>query len=136
MSFLKELKSWIGLDPDSTTRKEDVSENKPLFVYVKIPANLGPVDRGEMFEDPLQRALESGAIGTITGGGSQLGEMDEAGHREIEFCDIDLELYDAVKGLEVLRHELARLQAPPGTIMTYELEGREWEDPVYPPKPS
>ena len=58
MGFLKELKSWIGLDPESITRMNEVSETKPLFVYIKIPGNFDPMDRGELFEDPLQEALD------------------------------------------------------------------------------
>ena len=47
MSFLKEVKSWLGLDPDATTNEKDVSEANPLFVYVRIPADLDPLERGE-----------------------------------------------------------------------------------------
>ena len=128
MSFLKEIKSWIGLDPESITRMNEVSETNPLFVYIKIPGNLGPMDRGDLFEDPLQEALDKEHLGEITGGGSQL--SDESGN-SIEFCGIDVDLYDAVNGLALLRRELARLQVPQGTMLLYELDGREWEEPVY-----
>ena len=128
MGFLKELKSWIGLDPESITRINEVSETNPLFAYIKIPGNLGPMDRGELFEDPLQAALDKEHLGEITGGGSQL--ADETGN-SIEFCGIDVDLYDAVKGLALLRRELVRLQAPPGTALLYELDGQEWEEPLY-----
>jgi hypothetical protein len=36
------------------------------------------------------------------------------------------------KGIAVLRSELVRLQAPLGTVLIYELNGQEFEDPVYP----
>ena len=72
MSFLKEIKGWLGLDPDSVTPADQVNKENPLFVYIKIPADLGPMDRGEQFEDPLQEALDKAVLGTITGGGSQL----------------------------------------------------------------
>jgi hypothetical protein len=130
MSFLKEIKSWIGLDPESITRMNEVSESKPLFVYIKIPGDLDPMDRGELFEDPLQEALDKERLGEITGGGSQLSEPSESGN-SIEFCGIDVDLYDAVRGLALLRNELVRLKAPPGTMLLYELDGREWEEPIY-----
>ena len=130
MSFLKEIKSWIGLDPESITRMNEVSETKPLFVYIKIPGDLDPMDRGELFEDPLQEALDKERLGEITGGGSQLSEPSESGN-SIEFCGIDVDLYDAVRGLALLRNELVRLKAPPGTMLLYELDGREWEEPIY-----
>ena len=131
MGFLKEIKGWLGLDPDSSTRVDQVSKNSPLFVYIKILADLGPVERGERFEDPLQEALEKENLGAITGGGSQLSADNEDGQRSIEFCGIDVDLYDAVKGLALLRRELVRLQAPHGTELLYELDGNEWEEPVY-----
>jgi hypothetical protein len=131
MSFLKALKGWLGLDPDSTTRTEDVSKSNPLFVYIKIPGNLGPMDRGEMFEDPLQDALDKNNLGEITGGGSQLADPDADKENTIEFCGIDVDIYEPVNGLACLRRELIRLQAPKGTLLLYELDGREWEEPIY-----
>jgi hypothetical protein len=131
MSFLKEIKGWLGLDPDSITPANQVNKENPLFVYIKIPADLGPMDRGEQFEDPLQDALEKERLGTITGGGSQLSHPDEDGHRTVEYCGIDVDLYDAVNGLQLLRRELKRLQAPSDTMLLYELEGHDWEEPVY-----
>lgn len=130
MGFLKEIKSWIGLDPESITRMNEVSETKPLFVYIKIPGDLDPMDRGELFEDPLQEALDKERLGEITGGGSQLSDPSES-ENSIEFCGIDVDLYDAVIGLALLRNELVRLKAPPGTMLLYELDGREWEEPIY-----
>lgn len=130
MGFLKEIKSWIGLDPESITRMNEVSETKPLFVYIRIPGDLDPMDRGELFADPLQEALDKERLGEITGGGSQLSDPTESGD-SIEFCGIDVDLYDAARGLALLRNELLRLQAPPGTMLLYELDGREWEEPIY-----
>jgi hypothetical protein len=131
MSFLKEIKSWLGLDPDSITPANQVNKNNPLFVYIKIPADLGPMDRGEQFEDPLQEVLDKERLGTITGGGSLLSDPDEDGLRKIEYCGIDVDLYDALNGLQLLRRELVRLQAPANTMLLYELDGHNWEDPVY-----
>lgn len=132
MGFIKELKSWLGLDPDSVTKEDEVSEANPLLVYVKIPAALQPLERGELFEDPLQQALEREELGTVTGGGSQLSDEDSEGHRRIEFCGIDIGLYKPAKGLALLRSELVRLNAPPGTALLYELNGSEWDEPIYP----
>jgi hypothetical protein len=129
-SFLKVLKGAIGLDPDARsparpTRKE------PLFVYVKIPANIAPLERGDRFEDPLQAALEAADLGEITGGGSQLGEPDPDGRPTIEFCGIDVNLFNRDQGIALLRQELVRLGAPAGTVLLYEVEGREYEQPVH-----
>ncbi len=131
MGFLKEIKTWLGLDPDSKTAVVQVNQSNPLFVYIKIPEDIHPVERGERFEDPLQEALEQENLGTISGGGSLLSAPDENGHRVIEYCGIDVDLYDAPRGLALLRRELVRLKAPEGTTLLYELDGREWEEPVY-----
>lgn len=39
------------------------------------------MERGELFEDPLQEALDKEHLGEITGGGSQLSDPDESGTR-------------------------------------------------------
>ncbi|HMC31384.1 MAG TPA: hypothetical protein VKL99_11165, partial [Candidatus Angelobacter sp.] len=106
----------------------------PLFVYIKMPGDIDPEDRWERFADPLQQALEKDALGAVTGGGSQFSEPDENGNDFVEFCGIDVDLYDAVKGLALLRRELARLQVPPGTVLLYELDAKEWEEPIYRPE--
>jgi hypothetical protein len=131
MGFLREIKSWLGHDPDSNTAPSQVSRDSPMFVYIKIPGDFGPMDRGELFEDPIQMALDKESLGQITGGGSQFSAPDEDGEDFVEFCGIDIDLYDVVNGLALLRRELIRLQAPQDTSLLYELEGREWEEPVY-----
>jgi hypothetical protein len=131
MGFLRELKGWLGLDPDAITRVDQVSKDDPLFVYIKIPADIQPLDRSNLFEVPLQAALEKEELGTITGGGSQL--ANESGN-QIDFCGIDVDLYEAAPGLQLLRRELVRLNAPHGTMLLYELNGDEWEEPVHRPE--
>jgi len=128
MSFLKEVKSWIGLDPDSVTVKDQVSEENPLFVYVKIPGNIGPMERGKRFEDPLQGALSREHLGEVTGGGSQLADEDTS---TILFCGLDIDVYDVERGIALLRRELIRLKAPMDTFLLYEVNGQEFEDPLY-----
>jgi len=130
MGFLKELKGWLGRDSDSATHETDFNEDNPLFVYVKIPGHVEPMERGEKIEDPLQEALARSGFGNITGGGSQLSEEDSEGRRSIEFCGIDVDLYQMVEGLALLRRELVRLETPPGTVLLYEVNGQEYEEPI------
>ena len=130
MSFLKELKSWVGLDPDAITSGKEVDRENPLFVYIKLPVAIGPLDRGELFEDPIQETLEAASLGNITGGGSQLSDADAQGKRSIDFCGTDVDLYDVERGLALLRRELLRIEAPPGTLLRYELDGQEYEEPI------
>ena len=132
MRFSKESNG--GPDPKSHTLRDEVSQENPLFVYIKMPGDIDPEDRWERFADPLQQALEKDDLGEVTGGGSQFSEPDENGNDFVEFCGIDVDLYDAVKGLALLRRELARLQVPPGTVLLYELDAKEWEEPIYRPE--
>ena len=131
MRFLKPTNGSSRPDPNLKTRPHQVSRDNPLFVYVRIPGDLDPQDRWDRFADPLQQALEKEDLGAVTGGGTQFSEPDEDGNDFVEFCGIDVDLYDAVKGLALLRRELVRLQVPPGTMLLYELDGHEWEEPVY-----
>ena len=128
MSFLKEVKSWIGMNPDSVTLKDQVSKGNPLFVYVKIPGNIGPMERGKRFEDPLQGALSREHLGEVTGGGSQLADEDTS---TILFCGLDIDVYEVERGIALLRRELIRLKAPRDTFLLYEVNGQEFEDPLY-----
>lgn len=105
--------------------------SEPLFVYVRIPAPIMPLERGERFEDPLDAALRKADLGEVTGGGTGLSEPDAQGRHGIEYCGIDVDLYDPVKGIPFLRAELARLAVPRGTVLEYELEGQSHQLPVY-----
>ena len=118
-------------DPKSNTLTNQANHQNPLFVYVRIPGDMDPQDRWERFSVPLQQALEKEDLGAVTGGGTQFSEPDENGDDFVEFCGIDVDLYNAVKGLALLRQELVRLRVPAGTALLYRLEGREWEEPVY-----
>jgi hypothetical protein len=131
MSFLKEMRDLIRPGTASDTRAEKVGPSNPLFVYVKMPGDLDPTDREELFAEPLREALEREGLGTVTGGGSCFSPPDQEGEREVEFCGLDVDLYNAEKGFVLLSSELIRLNAPPGTMLLYELEGQEYEEPIY-----
>jgi hypothetical protein len=82
------------------------------FFYVRIPANIGPLERGTQYEDPLQQALLVGDLGEVTGGGSQLGEGTS-----IAFCGLDVVVRDRNKGLSVILKIMRELGAPPDTVI-------------------
>jgi hypothetical protein len=104
-----------------------------LFVFVRIPESLEPLERAEKYEDPLEESLASSGAGALTGGGAMLSAPDAAGHREIEWCGIDIDLFDFNNGLELIRTELKRLGAPQGTILEYTLDGIAYERDIYEP---
>jgi hypothetical protein len=107
------------------TATPDAAVAPTTFVFVKIPESIMPVDRGEKYEDPLDKSLKKDALGEVTGGGSQLGEPDKDGARHIEWVGIDVELVDLARGLPALKAELKRLGVPPGTSIEYETNGEK-----------
>lgn len=131
MTFLRKLKAALGVPSSPATPRGAATREAPLFVYIKMPAHIEPLDRATRFEDPLQASLDAAALGEITGGGSQLSEANSECRRHIESCGIDVDLYDVEQGLALLRRELVRLQAPPGTVLLNELGGRTCEQGVY-----
>ena len=102
-----------------------------LFVFVRIPESLEPLERAEKYEDPLEESLTSSGAGVLTGGGEMLAAPDADGHREIEWCGIDIDLFDFDGGLELIRTELKRLGAPKGTILEYTLNGIAYQRDIY-----
>lgn len=133
MSFLKEMRDFLRPETVARTRTEDVAQTNPLFVYVKMPGDLDPEERQELFAEPLRDALERQGLGTVTGGGSCFSPPDEEGGDEVEFCGIDVDLYNVERGLALVTKELIRLKAVPGTVLLYELDGQEYEEPIYRP---
>ena len=82
------------------------------FIYVKIPAPIQPLDRGSLFEDPIDSALEPEGLGHVSGGGSLLGDTRADGTRPIEFCGIDIDTTDRSAVLHILRGLLPKLGIP------------------------
>ncbi len=98
------------------------------FVYLKIPGNIQPIERGERFEDPLQAMLEEAGLGEVSGGGSSLSDADAEGRRVVEFCGIDIDVDVSDAALERLRAFLPELSIPPGTELHYTHDGRLLRD--------
>ena len=123
MSLISWLRQRLGLTPRGTAREPETH-----FVYIKIPGELGPIARGERFEDPIQESLDSQALGEISGGGSQLGEERSDGTLAIEFCGLDVELRDLERGRALLRTRLIELGAPEGTELHYTVGDTKLQD--------
>ena len=81
----------------------------PHVVIARMFEHIGPIDRGERYEDPLHEVLEGTTIGRVTGGGSQLNELGG-----IEFADVEMELADLD---DALRAGLVAVDAVPPDIV-------------------
>jgi hypothetical protein len=115
VSFLRSSGASVG-------KRESIST---VFVFVKVPESIMPIDRGEKYEDPLDAALKREKLGEVTGGGSQLGELDSEGKRNVEWVGLDVELTDLERGLPFLKKELRRLGAPAETTMEFTRAGSQ-----------
>lgn len=83
-------------------------EPTPVYAYLNI--KIGPIERGEDFEDPLDEALEANKFGEVTGGGTM---QEKTG--EISFCGIDIDLFDLKNGIEFVTKFLESKGAPKGS---------------------
>ena len=86
-----------------------------IAAYATLNARIQPMDRGDRYEAPLLDALESGVIANVVGGGSQL----LPGGNEIEYCCIDLEIFDLKRGLPLVTSILETAGAPKGSYLSY-----------------
>jgi hypothetical protein len=95
-----------------------------LFIYVKVPGDIQPLERGARFEDPLQELLKASGLGAITGGGSQMDDPYPDGRARVEFCGVDIDVCDRDRARALLRDELSRMGAPIGTELHYTIDTR------------
>lgn len=95
----------------------------PIHLTVRLNAKLQPLDRGDLFEDPLDQALRAGETGGITGGGTQL---DANG--EIAYCDMEIELKgEREQGAQDIIEKLETLGAPKGSWLKFVGDGDKLE---------
>jgi hypothetical protein len=105
-----------------------MAKNPETFVYVKIPEGIGPIARGDKYEDPLDRKLRAEGVGEVSGGGQQLGHPQADGTQIIEFCGVDIDVNNFDQSLVLIRDELPRLGAPLGTELHYTRNGVALQD--------
>ena len=103
-----------------------MSQSEPELVYIFIPESIGPIDRGDKYEDPIDDELQERSLGYVSGGGSALSEELPDGRREIVSCGIDVDTTDVAAARELLREQLVSLGCPAGTQLHY----REGETPL------
>ena len=64
------------------------TKSEPLqYFIITLNDKIQPIDRGEYYEDPLDKYLQQTHIGEIVGGGTQ-----QANDGEIQFVDIEIQL--------------------------------------------
>ncbi len=126
-SLLRRIRSWL---PGAEKSGPDAGSEVPSthFIYVKIPEPLMPLERGSKYEDPITAALEEDGLGSISGGGAQLGDERPDGTRPIEFCGIDIDVADLEQARHRLRAVLIELGAPIGTEVHFSIGEEKLQD--------
>ncbi len=83
----------------------------PNYLTIRLPLQIGPIERGEFWEDPLADILENKGIGEVTGGGTMLG--DEGG---IAYIDLEIAVPDMdASRLDQLQDAMIAIGAPKNT---------------------
>ncbi|CAG7619418.1 hypothetical protein ACFQI7_03275 [Paenibacillus allorhizosphaerae] len=63
-------------------------EKSETLIIIQLNDKIMPMDRGVLYEEPLDEFLRSNRYGEITGGGTMQAESGE-----IEFCDMEVLIY-------------------------------------------
>ncbi len=102
------------------------SESGLIFIF--FPEPLGPIDRGDKYEDPIIDELERLGLGEVTGGGTGMGDEGADGRREVQSCGIDVETNDVEATRTALRELLPKLGCQPGTQLQYSVADKDLQD--------
>ncbi|MCD1260243.1 hypothetical protein B5M42_015635 [Paenibacillus athensensis] len=98
--------------------------NKPKtgsVVVIQLNDKIRPMDRGDVYEDPLDDLLKSHKWGEVIGGGTML---EESG--EIMFCNIEVLIYSGNNEEKIIQQLIDFLEqagAPYGSHVTLERSG-------------
>lgn len=120
MKILNKLKSVFQPNAEKPVAPQLDPEQ---FIYVKLPGNIQPIQRGEQFEDRIDPVLAEAGLGAVSGGGSSLADPLPDGRRLVAFCGIDIDTPKRDAALSVLRDLLPKLEAPVGTELHYTRDG-------------
>lgn len=125
---IQRIWSWLTGAKSAGQAASQGTQRPPHFVYLKIPEPLMPLDRGSKYEDPIDAVLEPRRLGSVSGGGSQLGDERPDGTPTIAFCGIDIDVTDLEEARSVLRATLVELGAPAGTEIHYSIADEKLQD--------
>jgi hypothetical protein len=68
-------------------KKGDTNEPDGNFIVLQLNEKIMPIDRGIVYEDPIDEFLKSKKYGQVTGGGTL---QEETG--ELAYCDVEIKL--------------------------------------------
>lgn len=81
------------------------------YVIARLPARICPLDRGDIYEDPLAARLSGTGLAEVTGGGTMLSPEGD-----IRYVDLEIRVTGALDpALDAITQGLDRIGAPNGT---------------------
>jgi len=87
-----------------------------VMIVARLNDRAQPMDRGELYEDPLFDALDEAGLGEVSGGGTLM-----AKNGEIEYCEIEIMANDASAATtKKIIATLEKLGAPKGSKLMIE----------------
>ena len=91
------------------------------MVIARLNARAQPLDRLDLFEAPLDEILRATGTGSVTGGGTMLGDEGE-----VEFCDLEVSVPEASDAaLGAIRAALEHIGVPKGSRLIWNDGARE-----------
>jgi hypothetical protein len=96
------------------------------FVTIALPGDLDPHERHYRFTMHIDAELRFARLGSA-GGGSAISALDDDDEWRTAFSLIDADTTDLERGRALMRHELAELGAPPGTLIQYDDQEDRWD---------
>jgi hypothetical protein len=109
MNFIKKL---FGI------KKNKEEESPGNFIVATLNDKVMPIDRGEIYEDPLDEFIQANGIGEVTGGGTMQLESGE-----LEYCDVEIQLNSDEIDENQIKQIIEKLEefgAPKGSKLTIE----------------
>lgn len=92
------------------------------YLTLQLNAKLRPLDRGDIYEDPLDEILSQLNLGEVDGGGTMMQPNGEIDYSDVDICLSD----DSEKAMDKLVEVICDIGVPKGS----HLQGEDFEIPV------
>jgi hypothetical protein len=109
MGLLTTIGGLLGCRPSPATPSKKGSNGR-LSVTAELNHKISPIDRGDRYENPLDKALAEHGYGEIDGGGTMLSK-----EKEIEFIDVHMFLSAPEVSIPFVIQLLEQHGAPKGS---------------------
>jgi len=114
MGLLSRFGNLLGRRPKSAERSPSANDGPDrTSVTAELNHRIGPIDRGDRYEDPLEKALAEHGYGEVDGGGTL-----QSKEGEIEWIDIHMFLDSPEVGVPFVIQFLEERGAPKGSKLT------------------